>query len=136
MLRWRRTNRTSRCKRILIVDDNGAIRQIIQDRLENSSWHVSTAVDGQAAIEAITQAKPDLVLLDIKMPRTDGHAVLRHLRQHPDTKDVKVIMVTGSDDTSDITEAATYNIHGYITKPFHPTDLVLQVARVIETDSH
>ena len=131
MLKLRRTKKENRDKTILVVDDDPAIREAIQHRLKSCPWSVMTAADGQEALEMAASRKPDLMLLDINMPYVNGHAVLEHLRQDPCMAGVKVIMVTASQDVSDITEAASHNIQEYITKPFYPADVVSRIERVL-----
>ncbi len=77
--------------------------------------------------------KPDLLLLDIHMPGMDGHKVLSHLRQNATTADIKVIMVTASQDVSDITAAAAHKIQDYVTKPFFPTDVVSRIEQALDS---
>jgi len=135
MLRLRRTKKEKRRKTILIVDDNPTIRQTLRDRLEGCPWSVLTAADGQQALELALAHKPDLLLLDIYMPGMDGHRVLSHLRENAATADIKVIMVTASQDVSDITTAAAHNIQDYVTKPFFPTDVVSRIEQALNTEA-
>ena len=133
MLKLRRGKTDNHPKTVLIVDDDSAIREAILHRLEGSPWTVMTATDGQEALERVAEHKPDLVLLDIKMPGVDGRAVLEHLKRDADTADIKVIMVTASQHVSDITWAASYAVQEYITKPFYPADVVSRITRVLST---
>jgi CheY-like chemotaxis protein len=131
MLKLHRANKRNRRQTVLIVDDDPAVRDEIQHRLENCPWNVLTAADGREALEIATAHKPDLVLLDIRMPQIDGHTVLAQLRQHPHTAETKVIMLTASQDVSDITKAASCNIQDYITKPFYPVDAVARIEQAL-----
>jgi len=80
--------------RLLVVDDDPQVVDLVRQLLEGEPYEVTAAVDGQAALDAIAQRQPDIVLLDLLMPRLDGFAVIEHLRQDPDSRELPVIVLT------------------------------------------
>jgi len=113
---------TSRAK-ILLVDDEPDLVEIIQHQLELSGCEVITSANGKEGLERATNERPDLIVLDIKMPIMNGHDMLDGLRRNPDLRDTAVIMCSRSGRIQDVTRAMSLNICGYITKPFDFTEL-------------
>ena len=118
-------------KKILVVDDEPDLVDTIKRRLEYNKWEVVTAADGQEAVDKASSDKPDLILLDIRMPLMNGHEALRHLRADPALHDIPVIMLTASSEPSDIAAASCHNIAHYTTKPFDFTDLVKKIEETL-----
>ena len=116
-------------KSILVVDDSATVRKLISNKLEKSGHLVSCAEDGVEAMAWIEQNKPDLVLLDIAMPRMDGYQVCKLIRSNDVTKDVPVVMISGKDGFFDKVRGRMAGTTGYITKPFGPETLM----RALET---
>ena len=121
--------------RILVVDDDLGLVGIIQRRFECYKWEVITATNGKEGLEKATNQKPDVIVLDIKMPVMNGHEMLKHLRQHPDLKDVPVIMCSLSCEAQDITTASSYNISDYVTKPFDCMELIEKTVNILENNN-
>src|SRR3972149_5424559 len=90
---------------ILVVDDNSQNLELLQAYLEDLRCKVITATDGLEAMKAVTQHNPDLILLDIMMPRMSGFEVCRRLKQNPATADIPVVMVTALNELGDIERA-------------------------------
>lgn len=109
---------------ILVVDDSATVRKLISNKLEKSGHVVSCAEDGVEAMEWIENNKPDLVLLDIAMPRMDGYQVCKLIRSNDATKDVPVVMISGKDGFFDKVRGRMAGTTGYITKPFGPETLM------------
>lgn len=116
-------------KSILVVDDSATVRKLISSKLEKSGHNVVSAVDGVEAMEMIETMTPDLVLLDIAMPRMDGYSVCKLIRSNDKTKDVPVVMISGKDGFFDKVRGRMAGTTGYITKPFGPETLM----RALET---
>jgi len=114
-------------KTILVVDDEPNIVRTISDRLKMNGYRVITATDGQEAIERALQEKPDLILLDVLMPRLDGHAALERLRQMEETRSTPVIMLTALDQTQHIARASSMGVADYVVKPFDIVSLLQKV---------
>ena len=103
-------------KTILVIDDEGDIREAMVDAVTQSGFSVLEAENGEVGLEKALANKPDLILLDIKMPVMDGHQFLAKLRQDNWGKTVKVIMLTSMDDVKNIGEAHTGDITDYLIK--------------------
>lgn len=104
-------------KKILIVDDETDLVDILKNRLERASYQVLTAYDGDEAMRTAQSEKPDLILLDIIMPRVDGHTVLRLLRADDGYSQVKIVMVTACSDEDNRALALKNGANAYISKP-------------------
>lgn len=111
-------------KTILVVDDSATVRKLISSKLEKSGHQVICAVDGVEAMATIETVVPDLVLLDIAMPRMDGYQVCKQIRMNHAAKDVPVVMISGKDGFFDKVRGRMAGTTGYITKPFGPETLM------------
>ena len=111
-------------KTILVVDDSPTVRKLISGKLEKAGHAVVCAVDGVDCLARIEEQVPDLVLLDITMPRMDGYEVCKQIRSSPATKDVPVVMISGKDGFFDKVRGRMAGTTGYITKPFGPETLM------------
>ncbi len=111
-------------KTILVVDDSPTVRKLISSKLEKSGHQVVCAVDGVEAMTTIETMVPDLVLLDIAMPRMDGYQVCKLIRANEAAKDVPVVMISGKDGFFDKVRGRMAGTTGYITKPFGPETLM------------
>lgn len=114
----------SKNRRVLIVDDSATVRKLISSKLEKSGHEVVSAVDGIEALEKVKEFVPDLILLDINMPRMDGYQVCKLFRMHEATKDVPIVMISGNDGFFDKVRGRMAGTTGYITKPFGPETLM------------
>ncbi|MFO1079785.1 MAG: response regulator [Reyranellaceae bacterium] len=117
--------------RILVVDDNGDMRAYVR-RLLSQRWQVQTASDGLAALEAIRQAKPDLVLTDVMMPRLDGFGLLRALRGDPALRGLPVIVLSARAGEEASVEGLDAGADDYLTKPFAARELIARVNANLE----
>ncbi len=111
-------------KTILVVDDSPTVRKLISGKLEKSGHNVVCAVDGVDALERMAESRPDLVLLDITMPRMDGYEVCKQIRANPESKDIPVVMISGKDGFFDKVRGRLAGTTGYVTKPFGPETLM------------
>lgn len=116
-------------KKILVVDDEDALRTVLSSELAGEGYEVETAADGDEAINVV-QTKPfDLVLLDIKMPKVDGFEVLKFLKsKYPN---VKVIMLTGFADLKNAIESKKLGAEDFVSKPYDLVDLLTTIERVV-----
>jgi adenylate cyclase len=117
--------------RILVVDDNPTNVEILRVRLASQGYEVVTAADGEAALAQARALDPDLVLLDIMMPKLDGIAVLKELKQDARLKFVPVIMVTAKADPRDMVAGLEAGGDDYLTKPFEQAVLVARVRSLL-----
>ena len=109
---------------ILVVDDSPTVRKLISGKLEKSGHEVFCAVDGMDALAKLDEVVPDLILLDITMPRMDGYQVCKMIRNNNMTKDIPVVMISGKDGFFDKVRGRMAGTTGYITKPFGPETLM------------
>ncbi len=114
-------------KVILVVDDSPTVRKLISGKLEKSGHDVVCSNDGVEAMSKLREIVPDLILLDITMPRMDGYQVCKLIRSNPATKDVPVVMISGKDGFFDKVRGRLAGTSGYITKPFGPETLMKAV---------
>jgi CheY-like chemotaxis protein len=116
--------------RVLVVDDDDVIRQLISVNLELEGFEVATAVDGQDCLEKVKDVKPDVVTLDIMMPRLDGWEAASRLRADPDTADIKVVLLSARAQEADLERGSRIGVDAYLTKPFDPDELIDIVRRL------
>jgi adenylate cyclase len=117
--------------RILAVDDNPTNLEILRARLNAHEYDVVTAEDGEAALSRARELEPDLVLLDIMMPKLDGISVLKQLKQDATLRFVPVILVTAKADTQDIVNGLEAGGDDYLTKPFEHAALIARVRSML-----
>jgi twitching motility two-component system response regulator PilG len=113
--------------RILVVDDSATIRRVVVDGLTRHGYHVFEAGDGVEGIREIATRKPDLILLDITMPRLDGYRLCRLVKGHASTRHIPVVMLSGKDGTFDRLRGRLAGCSDYITKPFDSESLLAKV---------
>jgi len=113
--------------RILVVDDEDHIVMILKDSLEFSGFQVVTALDGQEALDCVAAEPPDLIVLDIGMPKMDGWEVCRRLKGDAKTQSIPIIILTAYAQTSDQRKGAQLGADRFITKPCDLTYLVEEI---------
>lgn len=118
-------------RKILVADDNQQIRLLVSAALRSLGHEILQAVDGENALETALAEHPDLVLLDVTMPKLDGFEVLGFLRKQPAMSDVKVIMLTTAAQKDDLRHGADLGCDEYVTKPFDPRALRELVERML-----
>jgi len=117
--------------RILIVDDNATNREVLQVRLNAQGYEIVTAVDGEEALVKVRESDPDLVLLDVMMPKLDGISVVKQLKQDSKLRFIPVILVTAKADTRDLVIGLEAGGDDYLTKPFEQAALVARVRSLL-----
>jgi len=123
---------TSSRKTVMIVDDSPTIRKILGLTLERAGYKVVPEPDGESAIERLTQVVPDLILLDIAMPKIDGYEVCKRIKQDPRTKAVPVVMLSGKGALFDKVKGHMAGATEYLTKPFETPAVLAVVANYCE----
>jgi putative two-component system response regulator len=113
--------------RILVVDDEALVRQILSDQLVEAGYLVSTAEDGEEALAKVATESPDLILLDIIMPKLDGFEVCRRLKSDERTILIPVVMVTCLTATQDRIQGIEVGADDFLSKPFNPQELITRV---------
>ena len=116
--------------RVLVVDDDDVIRQLISVNLELEGFEVTTAVDGLDCLEKVKQVRPAVVTLDIMMPRLDGWEAASRLRADPETADIKVVLLSARAQEADLQRGDRIGVDAYLTKPFDPDELIATVRRL------
>jgi CheY-like chemotaxis protein len=117
-------------KRVLVVDDSDVIRELIAINLELEGFEVFTAVDGQDALERIGVVRPDVMTIDVRMPRLDGISLVQQLRRDPATAHIRVVMVTASAQEAEVRRGEAAGVDAYLTKPFEP-DVLVGIVRAL-----
>jgi len=112
---------------ILVVDDDPDIARFVEVNLRSAGYDVSVAGDGEEALERASELRPDLVLLDVMMPRLDGFEVAQRLRKNPQTANTSIIMLTAKALSSDKVTGLQSGADDYIIKPFDPIELLARV---------
>lgn len=118
-------------KKILVIDDETELLKAISIRLKTSGYEVSTAQDGQEGLEKAKSLNPDLIVLDILMPKMDGYEVCRLLKFDEKYKSIPVIMLTAKTQDIDKAMGKKVGADDYITKPFETQDLVEKIKKYI-----
>ncbi len=110
--------------RVLVVDDDEVIRQLIAVNLTLEGFDVATAVDGQDCLDKVVAISPDVITLDIMMPRLDGWVTAMELRKNPETSHVKVVLITARAQEDDRSRGEQIGVDAYLTKPFDPGEMI------------
>jgi DNA-binding response OmpR family regulator len=118
---------------VLVVEDDAKIVNLLRLYLEREGYEVAAAYDGQAAIDAAARARPNLVILDLMLPRLDGVEVCRRLREH---SDVPILMLTARVDEVDKLLGLSLGADDYVTKPFSPREVVARVKAILRRAGH
>lgn len=116
---------------ILMADDNQQIRMLVRVALRSLGHDLIEAADGEEALELAIERVPDLLLLDVTMPKLDGWEVLHFLRQRPETAGIPVMMLTTAAQKFDLEHGASLGCNDYLIKPFSPGDLRMHVERML-----
>ncbi len=119
-------------KRVLLAEDEPNIVELLTFVLERSGYSVESRADGQAALETALREPPDVMILDVMLPSTDGMDVLRRLRAETAARRVPVIMLSAKSQREDRERALCCGADLYITKPFSNAEVVAAVARLAE----
>ena len=116
---------------MLVVDDDPVILKLLEVNFEMEGFTVVRASDGVEGLEQARAALPDIVVLDVMMPRMTGHEVARALREDPKTAAIPIIFVTARAQSSDVERGMELGVEDYVTKPFDPLDLIARVNTVL-----
>jgi DNA-binding response OmpR family regulator len=119
--------------RILIVDDEPNIVLSLEFLMRKQGHEVRVEDDGERALEAVAEFAPHLVLLDVMLPRRNGYEVCQVLRETPEWRDVKVVMLTAKGRDVEVAKGLALGADLYVTKPFSTRELVAQVERLLAT---
>jgi len=118
-------------QRVLVIEDSPSVRRLIEVCLRVLDVTVSSAVDGTEGLDRITEELPDVVVLDIGLPGLDGWEVLTRMRANPESSEVKVLVLTAHAQPEMADRAAKGGADAFMTKPFRPVDLRVQVEKLL-----
>ncbi|HKO27147.1 MAG TPA: response regulator [Solirubrobacteraceae bacterium] len=116
---------------ILVADDEEDLRELVAYRLSRSGYNVIGAEDGQEALELAAERTPDLMVLDVMMPKLDGYELTRRVRAEAALRSIPVILLTARSQESDIDRGFEVGADDYLKKPFNPDELVARVRAVL-----
>ncbi|HTK77457.1 MAG TPA: response regulator [Gemmataceae bacterium] len=117
--------------RILIAEDNPQGVELLDAYLGESGWDVATAVDGEETLQKVRDWRPDLILLDIMMPKISGFEVCKRLKADPATRDIAVLMITALDQTADVERAVEAGTDDFLTKPINQAELLRRIRALL-----
>ncbi|HYQ81178.1 MAG TPA: response regulator [Anaeromyxobacteraceae bacterium] len=118
-------------KRILIVDDEPSIVISLEYLMKREGHDTAVAIDGEAALEALARWSPDLVILDVMLPRLDGFEVCQRMRADPRWRGIKVIMLTARGREPEVARGLAVGADAYVTKPFSTRELAAQIKQLL-----
>jgi len=118
-------------ERILVVDDELAISELVSEALKRQGFRVETASDGDSALEKAETTLPDLILLDLMLPKLDGWEVCRRLKNQPSTKRIPIMMLTARRDEREVIAGLEIGADDYLKKPFSLGELIARVKALI-----
>jgi DNA-binding response OmpR family regulator len=116
---------------VLVVDDTENVRELIRVNLELEGIEVHVACDGQEALDVVAAVAPDLITMDVMMPRLDGLAAAARLKASAATAAIPIVMVTARAQTTDRAAGRAVGVDAYLTKPFDPDELVRTVRELL-----
>lgn len=122
--------------RILIADDNPQGAELLEAYLADGNYELKIASDGEQTLQLIHSWHPDLILLDIMMPRMSGFEVCKRLRADPSTANLAVLMITALDQPSDIDRAVDAGTDEFLSKPINKSELILRVRSLLRTKQY
>jgi CheY-like chemotaxis protein len=118
--------------RILIADDNAANRELLEAYLVSVDCEIETAVDGQDTLEKVASFQPDLILLDVMMPKLSGFEVCKQLKETAATRRIMILMVTALNELGDIERAVNAGTDDFLSKPVNKIELVKRVGNLLK----
>jgi PleD family two-component response regulator len=119
--------------RVLIADDDPLGAELLEAYLGGSDYELRIASDGEQTLKQVADWHPDLILLDVMMPRMSGFEVCKRLRGDPDTRDIAILMITALDQPSDVDRAVEAGTDDFLSKPINKTELLLRVRSLLRS---
>lgn len=114
---------------ILVIDDDPELRKIYRHTLERADYRVVEAEDGESALRIIHEAKPNVIILDMMMPKMNGEMVLQAIRQNPSLTDARLVVITAYPQYRE--SALHFGVDQFLTKPVHPAEIVSAVGATL-----
>lgn len=122
--------------RILIADDDPLSAELLEAHLGESEYELRSASDGEQVLQLVADWHPQLILLDVMMPRLSGFEVCKRLRSNPATRDIAILMITALDQPSDIERAVEAGTDDFLSKPINKAELLLRVRSLLKSRQH
>ena len=119
-------------KTILIIEDEMNLAELLKFRLEVNGYHVETSYDGHEGVNKIGTMKPDLVILDVMLPKMDGYEVIRRIKSDSNTKDIPIVVLTARSQNEDLERARNLGAGSVISKPFDPKKLLSEIEKLLK----
>jgi DNA-binding response OmpR family regulator len=119
--------------RILIAEDHPQGAELLEAYLSGTPYETKTTTNGEETLRAVHEWRPDVILLDIMMPRLSGFEVCKQLRQNPATRKIGVIMITALDQPADVDRAVEAGTDDFLTKPINQADLLLRIRALLKS---
>lgn len=117
--------------KILVAEDEKDIRELVSFSLKYSGFEVFTAVDGQEALEKALEIKPDVIMMDVRMPRMTGYEACAKMKEIDELKDVPIIILSAKGQDAEIQAGLNAGAYEYILKPFAPDELIQKVKKIV-----
>lgn len=117
---------------VLVVDDERDILELVTRRLEQAGYEVHTADRGERALELVKRIKPDIIVLDVRMPGMNGYEVTRQIRADAETEGIPVLLLSASVRKDEVSEGFAAGANDYLVKPFRPEELNDRVRALLE----
>ena len=118
-------------KSILIIEDDASVRSLLEKALGAKGYQVQSAVDGLDGLTMLERTRPDLIIVDVMMPRLDGMTFVKAIKSHETTKPVPVIFLTANNDPKSMIAGINLGAKHYITKPFQLDELLTKIDKAI-----
>jgi two-component system, OmpR family, alkaline phosphatase synthesis response regulator PhoP len=119
--------------RVLIAEDDPQSAELLEAYLSGTGYEIKTAADGQEALQKVQDWRPDLILLDVMMPRISGFQVCKQVRADPKTRTIAILMITALDQPSDVDRAVEAGTDDFLTKPINKNQLLLLVRSLLKS---
>jgi CheY-like chemotaxis protein len=116
---------------ILVAEDEKDIRELISITMRLAGYKVWTANDGLEALELAPQVQPDLILMDVRMPKMTGYEACKAMKEMPETKDIPIVFLSAKGQEAEIKQGLEVGAVAYVLKPFAPTDLTSQIEELL-----
>jgi len=118
--------------RILVAEDERDIRELIVFALQLNGYHVTQAANGEEAVAKAKETAPDLILLDVRMPKMTGYEACRHLKDDARTRDIPVVFLSAKGQEAEVKQGTALGAEAYFLKPFAPDELSDNVKKILE----
>lgn len=118
---------------VLVAEDSMVVRALLRAQLRDRGYEVVEAVDGEQALVVAAERRPDVILLDIEMPRLDGFGALERLKADPDLYEIPVVLITGRTTAADAVRGLEHGAHDYLRKPFEAAELAARIHGALRT---